>query len=165
MCAGTISGDTKTGSLNEKDFVTRVIQTILQQDSFPKSQSAINLCPVDFVSQAIVYLSMQKMSIGQTFHLVNPTPTKWKDITDAAKSFRPSLAEMEFLEWRKLVMNAAAKDPKHPLGLLLSHLGMDFPSSRDYKCSNTTNVLKAANLQCPTISKDIVCRYLSFLNR
>lgn len=42
----------------------------------------LDLAPVDYLSQSIVYLSKQKFSLGKAFHLNNHQPISWRELTD-----------------------------------------------------------------------------------
>jgi amino acid adenylation domain-containing protein/thioester reductase-like protein len=71
---GTISGDSRSGQANLKDFANSLIKGSIQLGAVPRADGAVNLAPVDFVGRAIVWLSRRRESLGKTFHLVNPQP-------------------------------------------------------------------------------------------
>ncbi|WP_251957298.1 hypothetical protein [Nostoc commune] len=47
----------------------------------------VNLTPVDYASQAIIYLSQQPTSLGKVFHLINPQPLPWEEVVNSIVSF------------------------------------------------------------------------------
>ena len=60
---GRITGNSKTGVWNTNDFMCRMIKCCIQLGSVPKIDGLVDMTPVDYVSQAIVYLSQQKESL------------------------------------------------------------------------------------------------------
>lgn len=170
---GTIAGDSATGALNEKDFVTRILASTLQLRAVVSNpQTAMNLSPVDFVSSAIVHLSLQPSMFNKIFHMVHTSTIKWRDVMQCCHNFitdelHSECKHIEFMEWRKIISDLVQQDPKHPLAMLLSHIGMDLPNSRAYQCKPTMDALKETKFgrKLVEISKESIQHYLKCIQQ
>ncbi|MEM9276522.1 MAG: thioester reductase domain-containing protein, partial [Cyanobacteria bacterium P01_F01_bin.143] len=65
---GAVAGDSQTGIGNTDDAMARMLKGFTELRKAPKIDFPIDIVPVDYVSQGIVYLSQQEQSLGQTFH-------------------------------------------------------------------------------------------------
>lgn len=127
---GTISGHSKTGCCNDGDYMNRLMRSILAEKVFPKNQLAIHLdlTPVDYVSSAIVYLSLKKNRKSQVYHLTQMY-IKFGDLLNHFKAIGHELEEIPFLEWKKSI----EENDKHLLFPLLHYFKggflANFPST------------------------------------
>ncbi|MBL1210518.1 amino acid adenylation domain-containing protein [Geminocystis sp. GBBB08] len=81
------------------EFIPRMLKGCLQLSLFPQIEAIINLVPVEYVSKAIVYLSQQKLSLNNTFNLVNPNPLKWIELLQYLKEKNHSIEIVSYQEW------------------------------------------------------------------
>lgn len=79
---GIVVGDSTTGETAKYDgpyYVLQTMQSLPNNFPFPKigrGDAEVNLVPIDFVVNAMAALSVDKESIGGTFHLTDPSPLK-----------------------------------------------------------------------------------------
>ena len=74
---GMITGDTRGGAWNRGDIISRLIHGCIQLGMVPaefsKSPYIINWAPVDYVSKAIVTVSLNRKAFRRpAFHIINP---------------------------------------------------------------------------------------------
>jgi len=159
---GMICGHSETGFSHETDFANRYLRGIVILGSGVQSDATLDMTPVDFVSSALVHLSLQPNSLGKAFHLINPHPLNYTNIAKAAISFGYSLTIESYNEWR-----AKLDDPKNrsnPLWGLLPYLTDQwFSASPTYSCANTLAGLVGTNIRCPEASEKLVHTYLKSL--
>ena len=60
----------------------RVIKVTVDSGIVPDVEGAADMTPVDYVSKALVHLSMSGRALGQIHHLANPKPADGKDLTN-----------------------------------------------------------------------------------
>jgi len=129
--------------------------------------------PVDFVSQAIVHLSLQKESAGKVFHLVNPQPLDGRRLDQWFTSLKYGLQKIPYSQWR----SALEASPDNPLYTLL-HI---MPELQDqermmiqgkvpgrvqirYDSRNTLDMLRATRVSCPPVDTNLLNKYISYLD-
>lgn len=163
--AGAIAGSSQTGISNLKDFEFSFIRGCIQMGAFPdlgnESQSFV---PVDYVSQAIVYLSQQPESMGQAFHLVNPQPVPLVEFFDQIAAYGYSLQKLPYRQWRELLLQQEKAQQRNALGAFLplykeeidrestipSELVLD---GLEFDCQNVLQGLAKTSLSCPPIEQ------------
>ena len=75
-----IAANSQTGLWNENDYICLLINGCMEIGMAPDQDLFFDFCPVDYISEAIVYLSRQSKSYGNNYLLKNPNPIKWNDL-------------------------------------------------------------------------------------
>ncbi|MFM6277094.1 MAG: SDR family oxidoreductase, partial [Dolichospermum sp.] len=170
-----ISGDSKTGICNTHDFINLMIKGCLQMGSFPDVDYMLDMSPVDYVSQSIVYLSRQKTSVGKAFHLQHPQPASLISLVDWVRSFGFSLKMIPYQEWQAELINNVTS-PDNPLYTLRPFLlerwsdeqitipDLYLQARRPIiSCEKTLEALKGSSIVCPPIDSQLLMTYTSYL--
>lgn len=175
---GRISGHSQTGVFNQNDFLYRLIIGCIQLGAAPAGNTSFDLVPVDYVSQAIIYLSKQQESLGKAFHLVNPRPLDANVLIDSIRSLGYPIEQISYEQWRTELFNIARNSPEHPLYPLVpffaaSNLQQSNASANRkrqasvagiaFDCQNTLAGLANTGIACPQISDRLLHTYLSYL--
>ena len=168
-----IAGDSQTGIWNTDDFTCRFLKGCIQMGSMPDMNCGITIVPVDYVSQAIVYLSRQK-SPGLAFHLNNPHFSSWSFFVDWINSFGYLVREIPYPEWETQLINLDSKDNALS-GLLpfflrrwskeqLTFAGL---GQRRVKlnCQATVAMLAGSSIVCPSVDSQLLKTYFSYFVR
>ncbi|PHJ58160.1 polyketide synthase [Nostoc linckia z18] len=170
-----ISGDSKTGICNTHDFINLMAKGCLQMGSFPDVEYMMDMSPVDYVSQAIVYLSRQKESIGKAFHLQHPQPAPLKVLVDWIRSFGYSVEMIPYEKWQsELINNVSSVDnPLYTLRPFLLERWSDeqltipdlyLQARRPHiSCQDTLHALAGSSIACPTIDSQLFMTYTAYL--
>jgi amino acid adenylation domain-containing protein/thioester reductase-like protein len=170
---GTISGHSETGACNTSDHIYRMIKGCIQLGSIPNQDIHLDLSPVDYVSQAIVHLSMQKESLGKTFHLVNPQPLPLREMVNCMRSLGYPIERVSDNQWRSQLFNAG-NSPDNALYPLLSIFSEEVSdrasdsqsqdsSIQQFDCQNTLTGLAGTSIVCPAIDTNLLSTYFSYL--
>ncbi|BAY99584.1 amino acid adenylation domain protein [Tolypothrix tenuis PCC 7101] len=174
---GRISGHSKTGAFNPNDFFYRLLIGCVQLGSVPKQEFFDSLAPVDYVSKAIVYLSRQKESLNNTFHVLNPQLLNLKILFNVVRSFGYPLQQLSEEQWQKELIKIADNFPDHPLYPLIplftltkSSESASIPENSnfvalEFDCSNTQRGLIDTSIVCPTTDEKLLATYFSHLVR
>jgi len=168
---GRISGHSQTGVFNPNDFLYKLIVGCVQLGSAPEGGASFDLAPVDYVSQAIVYLSRQQASLNKTFHVVNPHPLHSNLLIDSLRSLGYPIQQIPYDRWRTELLNIARHSPEHALYPLVPF----FPASESqaqttsgelkFDCQNTLAGLAGTSIVCPPIDNQLLHIYFSYLMR
>lgn len=173
---GLIVGHSQTGVWKSGDFLTRFLQGCLYMARMPDLNDNWRMTPVDYVSRAIVYLSRQPTSIGQTFHLLNPGGLSSADLGHWMQSFGYPLQLTTYPAWQTELVAGANQDKSHPLlPLLPVFLEPISPTTTatlpemyvlerepDFGSPATTARLTAAGLVCPPVERELWATYVSY---
>ncbi|MEM6980750.1 MAG: thioester reductase domain-containing protein [Planctomycetota bacterium] len=174
---GPISGDSRTGQFNGQDFLCRLMQGYIQSGIAPVGEMTLDLLPVDYVAQVIVYLAKQFDLPGtraqslRRFHLLHPQPAPSDMLFDACGRAGFSIDRVPYDQWFKHLMNVAATaDETHPLYPLASLFSSRRTTTNDvpaetipFDMSCTRDALEAAQFSPPALDADLFDRYLAKL--
>ncbi|MCG8336165.1 MAG: thioester reductase domain-containing protein [Proteobacteria bacterium] len=114
-----IAADSRSGLWNKNDYICLLLKGCMEIGMAPDQDLFFDFCPVDYISQAIVYLSQQAGSLGNNYLLKNPNPIKWNDLIRwlAANVSKIDLVSPEY--WLNSVQSNIEKNENSSLyGLL-----------------------------------------------
>ncbi|QLE59062.1 thioester reductase domain-containing protein [Nostoc sp. TCL26-01] len=170
-----IAGDSETGIGNTHDFINLMVKGCLEMGCFPEVEYMLDMSPVDYVSQAIVHLSMQKESLGKAFHLQHPEPVSLSVLVDWIRSFGYEIKMLPYEEWQaELIENATSVDnPLYTLRPFLLERWSDeqltipdlyLKARRPHiSCQETTKALAGSAIACPPIDGKLFMTYTAYL--
>ncbi len=101
-----ISGHSKTGAWNLKDFTCLMIKGCIQMNCWPTLDSLISMSPVDYTAEAIAYLSQQSTALGHNFHLTNPNPVHVTQLQQQNQSKRNLIEYLPYEQWQARLVEA-----------------------------------------------------------
>jgi thioester reductase-like protein len=169
---GLINAASTTGAYTTDDFAARLLKSWIELGEAPESDRPLLLTPVDYVSRAIVYLSQQSASLGETFHFINPEPVTMRQFHALIRSAGYRLQEVPFDRWRCSLGEAAAQD--NVLSGLLPFLsatenGDNFdsmplwpPPHVRFASEKTLVRLQGSGIECPPMSQELVNRCVDY---
>ena len=170
-----IAGDSRTGISNTHDFINLMAKGCLQMGCFPNIDYMLDMSPVDYVSQAIVYLSLQKSSKGKAFHLQHPEPAPLTKLVDWLRLFGFPIQMIPYEQWQsKLVTDVtSAENPLYTLRpFLLERWSKEQLTIPDLyaqarrphvNCQATLDALAGSSIACPPIDSQLFMTYASYL--
>lgn len=170
-----IAGDSQTGICNTHDFINLMVKGCLQMGYFPDVEYMMDMSPVDYVSKAIVYLSMQPSSIGKAFHLQHPQPAPLSTLINWVKSFGYPVEAIPYEQWQTELINnvSSVENPLYTLRPFLlerwSEEQLTIPdlylqAKRPHiSCQETLNALAGSSIVCPPITSELFMTYTAYL--
>jgi amino acid adenylation domain-containing protein/thioester reductase-like protein len=174
MRPGFMLGHPETGVTNTTDFWSRFIKGCLQMGYFPELvNQRQEFIPINYVSQAIVHLSMQTNSIGKVFHLTPPENNSTTiELFELIRSNGYPLQPLPYSQWKNILLQQTKQFPNHALLPLLPMLtekvydGLTimeiYQNNPEYDCQNTLAGLQGTTIQCPIIDRKLMETYLSY---
>jgi thioester reductase-like protein len=171
---GRIGGHSQTGLGNADDLLFRILKGSLQLGCAPNLDSQVELSPVDFVSRALVHLSLQPASAGQTFHLINPRLVPWDQVLAWLGELGSPLERLPWDDWLQALNLSAERSADNALYPLLPVLRAE-PSDADesageareprFACHRTLAALAGSGIDCPPLDPGLLRLYLADLGR
>jgi thioester reductase-like protein len=166
---GGISGDSTTGVFNPHDFLYRLLIGCIELGAIPQGDFLDSLMPVDYVSQAIISISLQQESLGKAFHLVNRDRLDFNILTNLIRAFGYELQELNQDRWQAKLTEIAENQPEHPLYPLIPLLSSAEDSGNtpplQFDCQNTLQALAKTEISCPAMDEKLLRTYLSYLSK
>ncbi|QLE44510.1 NAD-dependent epimerase/dehydratase family protein [Nostoc sp. C052] len=172
-----ISGHSQTGAWYKDDVICRTIKGCIQMCSMTDITDKLDLAPVDYLSQSIVYLSKQKDSIGKAFHLNNPQPSDWIYLTYFIRSLGYPLTHIAYQDWQNQLSNSL-RSRENPLYHLLPFFLKKMPQEKlssseqhqqltdpQLSCLATQNALAGSSIICPPVNEQLLNTYFSYFIR
>jgi thioester reductase-like protein len=183
---GVVSGDSVTGAGNTRDMIWNMMKGCIQLGIGPERDFPIDVTPVDYVSRAIVHLSLRPDSVGHAFHFPNPAPMRW---TAALPFLRSRGYDIETVPQRQWQRTAAEVAPRIPDSALLPFLPLLAPPQTlaeetrlselelptppaavnplepRYDSINTEAGLAGSGIACPPVDEALLGSYLDYFVR
>lgn len=167
---GMIGGHSATGISNTTDLVWAVLKGCIQLGSAPQLERAVNLAPVDYVSKALVHLSLQNGLAGQAFHLFNPQSVAWNSLISWTNNLGYGLRHIPYEQWRAETMavlkDTSAGNAFQPFLPLLEKfdatLALAAPKTSFFSAARTTAGLAGSAIVCPGIDEQLLKTYISY---
>jgi thioester reductase-like protein len=168
-----VAGDSRTGAWNSDDFTCKMIKSWVGFGNAPAVNTEMNLVPVDYVSQAIVRLSLQEGSLGKRFHLANSHTVKVDDLVSWIEAFGYPLKRIPYDRWRTELLNPVKglrEDAMYSVIPLLSmSAAIEGPEMvqaiPEFDRRNITAALASTGISCPPVDAGTFENYLVYLVR
>ncbi|MCX4987060.1 type I polyketide synthase [Streptomyces sp. NBC_00572] len=158
-----ISGDTRTGACQTRDFVWLSLKGILQSAAVPADTSGrFHLLPVDYVSAAITTLSRQRDTAGRTFHLFNQSSLSLAQCVENLRAYGYALDERDRRSWHEEVgasSDNALRPLLHAFEMMTSDTDGFYPP---IDTSETLAALAGTGVDCPPLTAELFARYVGF---
>ncbi|WP_455770689.1 thioester reductase domain-containing protein [Streptomyces chartreusis] len=157
-----ISGDTRNGACQTRDFVWLSLKGLLQAQAAPAGvDGRFHLLPVDYVSAAIVGISRREPA-GGTFHLFNRTSLSLADCVSYLRDLGYRLDETGREEW-----SAAVRSDRDNALLPLLHAFELMTSDTDgfyppIDTTETETALAGTDIVCPPLTRELFGKYVEF---
>lgn len=172
-----ISGHSQTGAWNTQDFTCLMIKGCTQMRCWPNLDTEIYLSPVDYVAQAMAYLSTQPTSLGKTFHLNNPHKVRMSNTAHRSRAFGMSFEYLPYDRWQARLLEAT-RSINHPLATLRpffletwSDEGLAIPQlyqrarTPKINCQETLDALAGTSIVCHPLNTALLGTYFSYFLR
>ncbi|WUC25903.1 thioester reductase domain-containing protein [Streptomyces clavifer] len=158
-----ISGDTRNGACQTRDFVWLSLKGILQSAAVPGGTGGrFHLLPVDYVSAAITTLSRQPDTAGRTFHLFNQSSLSLAQCVENLRAHGYALDEQDWPSWNERVSASsdnALRPLLHAFEMMTSDTDGFYPP---IDTSETLAALAGTGVDCPPLTDGLFARYVDF---
>ena len=139
---GLMCGDGVIGAPNQRDAVSLLIRACVQLRAAPDSPMQVNLTSVAYGAQGLVALSRDPACFGQTWHLVNDTPTRMTRVFEALIAAGYPLDIIPYDLWVERLRDANARGDS-ALAPLVGWFTPGFPAETTGRCFDSTKTHKA----------------------
>ncbi|MGR9053303.1 MAG: thioester reductase domain-containing protein [Gammaproteobacteria bacterium] len=167
---GTVAGDSRNGVWNTDDFLCRVLKGCVQLGFAPNENERLDMAPVDYISRAIVALSMLPQSSGSIFHLNHTHPPCSFELLNGFVAAGLSFDTIPYNDWASRLAGGATNIKDFALTPLLAQFQERREDARDgddaeFDCRKTQAILEKLGVECPAIDGPLIKRYRDFFIR
>ncbi|AFY35840.1 amino acid adenylation domain-containing protein [Calothrix sp. PCC 7507] len=172
---GMITGHSQTGVFQPSNLISRMIKGFIQMGYAPEWELNMNLTPVDYVAQAIAYLSRQPKSDGKTFHLLSPYVLSINQLAADLNSLGYPITSISFDQWQTKLLNMPPENALTPIASMFTKKVSNqqetfiettaLTSSQVFDSRNTQLGLASSDIICPPINSSVLKAYLSYFMR
>ena len=174
---GIVGGHSETGASNDKDLVWRWFKGIIQLQATIETTYPFDVVPVDYFSQAVVYLSQQESSTGKVFHFLNSEPMTINQVCDFIESAGYPLRRTPYSEWRDLLLRALREDSGNALMPFLPMFNQTTAKDHEVQLElddggestapkfddrNTRQGLSESGISCPPVNVKLLRNYVDY---
>lgn len=174
---GWVTGSSLTGFMKLTDLPARLIKAVIEMGCVPDVDGVdLRPTPVDFVSRAVVALSLREDSAGRFFHLTNPQSVTVKKLVELGGELGYPLRMLDFRDWFASLPTwtaSAASGDGAALGALMKHCFrtaatqpgevMTLNDERiKYEVRRTTEALAKLRIECPPPDRALLATYIDF---
>lgn len=165
-----IMGHSEKGTYPLNSLISILIKGCIQLGSAPELDAALNLIPVDYVTEVIARLSLNKQTDGQVFNIVNPRSVSWTELIEWLKDVGYNITLSTHEDWILALEKQRDQGADNILIPLISLLkqkklvrkALGALQVRDDKLSSW---MTAWSISCPTLSYETLSEYLEYLFR
>lgn len=164
---GWVVGHTESGVWNASDFIPRLIQacTTLGKCTF---LGVVTMTPVDYLVNALFYLSHRPASMGDTFHLSNGERYSTRQLFEWVTGYGYRVEEVPYDEWEGAMRGSAQEAALMPMKLFLENASSGvkltdwFSREPIVDSAYTRGVLAAGNVTPPRLDERLMKTYLDY---
>jgi len=161
-----IFGSIDTGIIPIEDALCHIVRTCIDMKMYPSLNTYMDFTPVDFLSKAIVNLSLRKKSLNKIFHLSNPVPISFKNFFKEISKCGYDLNETEYAFWISELKNMAKKNPDNKsYSYMIPFLEDNFNLIKRIMKFDSENALEAISelkLTYPEVNIKLIKTYMNY---
>ncbi|MCM1984947.1 amino acid adenylation domain-containing protein [Lyngbya confervoides] len=169
-------GDATQGESPINSFVSKMLKGCIQLKMAPTLEVLLNLVPVDYVAQAIVFLGQTVKPVGTAFHIANPHPMDWSEFMEILRQTGYDLATVSYEAWYGELCKAATPTAENastenaftdnvlaPMAMIFANQPFVRKSLGAFEldCQKTQEILAQKAIACPPLNAEFLQRYLS----
>ncbi|MCB0063659.1 MAG: thioester reductase domain-containing protein [Caldilineaceae bacterium] len=164
---GIIMEHSQSAIQGKPNNVSMGIEACLQLGAYPQLKTTTNFAPVDYVSQAIVYLSQQSVEAGtpsgRIFHLCNPASVAWPELFAMLQRLDHPVVERSYADWLKELELQTQQQPENKtLSVIRFLMRLPLNLFTDGPCfltQETQAALATSSISCPKIDEQLLATY------
>lgn len=166
---GDITGTLATGIWKLEDLISRSMVGCVQLGAAPDVEVNLHLTPVDYVAEALVYISFQNECCGHAFNLLNHRLMPLRQMTALMKKAGYPVELLPYEEWcRRLTETTGDENVLRILSCLftdqrtagegmIERFGVH---QAQFSTANTDRLLSGSGIACPPVNAALLRSYL-----
>lgn len=170
---GNIFGDSETGryplaGATETGIYYDILRTVVETGYCFDYPQSFDITPVDYVAKGILQVAMSNTSNGRTYHLTNPQPPSFNQISDSLRACGYTLRVVGLDEYMWALTESRMMRAGKPYVSNFTRL-LAFTADEDdlvecasYDTAQATALLRRAGIECAQADNTLIKRYVDF---
>lgn len=160
--SGYISGDSITGITSLNDALLMLIKGCIALGFAPDMKEKITILPADFVSRAIVKISLASGQHADIYHIDHPVGIMWVDLVNWLNDYGYSIKMISLREWKIKLRGINQDNALYPFLPYYLSLPDDYHSP-NVRTEKASAALHRAGLEYPEINDKLLNIYFDYL--
>jgi len=161
--SGYISGHSKSGMVHLNDALLMLIKGCIQLGLAPDWDEKITILPVDFVSRAIVRISLHHPEKSRALHLDHPTGILWTDLIAWLNDYGYAIKICPINKWKKQLEKITTENILYPF--LPNYLALsNKDKSPNVNVDKARSLLHEVGMEFPLIDDKLLGIYFDYLS-
>jgi L-aminoadipate-semialdehyde dehydrogenase len=151
---------------NTDDFIWRLIKGCIQLGLIPTIHNTVNMCPVDYVAECVVRISLSSTAASKhVFHITHPPDPSFRfnELFNCLYRYGYTVSETEYIVWRDKLTELTLKEEDNALYPLLYFVLDDLPTSTKSPELDDSNTQKIVSIECERMGERLIGIYLGYL--
>lgn len=151
---------------NTDDFIWRLIKGCVQLGLVPTIHNTVNMCPVDYVAECVVRISLSSTAASKlVFHITHPPDPSFMfdELFDCLYRYGYTVTETEYIVWRDRLMELTLQAEDNALYPLLYFVLDDLPTSTKSPELDNSNTREITKIECERMGERLIGIYLGYL--
>jgi thioester reductase-like protein len=106
-----VTGHSQTGAWKTEGFLCSFLRSMFEIGAAPDFNLPLDFAPVDYVTRAIVHISMNEPAVGTVFHLNNPRYNKLSNMIKKVQELGYPIQKLPFHTWVQKLVDYTARNP------------------------------------------------------
>jgi thioester reductase-like protein len=160
-----ISGHSQNGSWNEDDLMFSLLDATLTLGSAPDLDVILDIVPVDYVTNAVIYISSQPDAFGKIYHLSAAEQTNYKDLLNHIKDQGYPLQTVSYDQWKHDLFELAEGNPGQGWNVylpLIADVDAQVLNMPRFGQENTKTGLKGTSIQSAPLDPELLSAYFRY---
>jgi amino acid adenylation domain-containing protein/thioester reductase-like protein len=170
---GMITGHGQTGASQFGNIICRMMKGFIQLGNAPDLDISMVLAPVDYVVQAIVALSYNSQTMGQTFHIVSPHRLTLREFIADINALGYSVDVIAHDVWSQQLPTIPPDNALTPAVSMFRdedcHAATPIETgtfvAQTHDAYGAQHYLKPHNIDCPAVTRKTTRAYLEYFTR
>lgn len=165
-----VSGHSKTGRLGDShDLFFSLLRACILLGVYPQLDIRVPMVPIDYVAQAVVYLSLQPDAPGRAYHLICEHELPWEQLWETVNRLGYQVTPLPYEQWWKR-LETVTTPPTERRFFMMVRLMLSAPNNLLFQRppldnSFTRAALEGSQLACPPADEALISTYLLYFQR
>ena len=161
-----VFGDVQTGMGPTSDLFWKIAQISCRIGAFPDLDIKENITPINFIAEALVYISQKPSNINQNYHLLNSLQVHYSDLFSYLKNYGFSLKKLDYSKWKnKVIEELSDSELKYIVNLFSEENLSAMTQDVNFNCENMEKALQNSEIKQMNINEQIFKKYLHYYTK
>jgi amino acid adenylation domain-containing protein/thioester reductase-like protein len=170
---GMITGHSQTGASQLGNIICRMMKGFIQLGNAPELDISMVLAPVDYVVQAIVALSHNSETMGQTFHIVSPHRLTLRQLIANINELGYSVGAISDYDWSQQLLKMPLDNALTPAIAMFQYdeqyggtpIKTGTFVAQTHQTDGSQHYLESQDISCPALTQKTIQSYLEYFTR